>query len=369
MKNINEAAYQSFVSLQCKTIRHHPSLMRNSTETASDESPDHPEPESMQLELICGGCITCFRVSSNASLRTVLRQTRYAAYDSHLLLVQIGGKFISIDQLLAETVSQNKASIQLYIYTQWKCGTRESAESLFLQAPSVASQAQTQRTPRYQPAAVETTEDTAMDDRSEQAGGMRPNRWDFFFSAHEPQRERQGTHEPQRERQSTHEPPEQPSVASQAQTQRTPSYQPAAVETTEDTAMDDSSEQAGGMRPNRWDFFFSAHEPQRERQGTHEPQRERQSTHEPQRERQSKPSQELIAEFLGMVPRNKKEQKAKTKAGKQGKTTQKPKQKAKPKVFKWKPRLMFKDGINLLSTGTNTPVLKLGTWLDLTLCI
>jgi len=294
MKNIDEAAYQSFVSLQCKTIRHHPSLMRNSTETAPDESPDHPEPESMQLELICGGCITCFRVSSNASLRTVLRQTRYAAYDSHLLLVQIGGKFISMDQLLAETVSQNKAAIQLYIYTQWKCGTRESAESFFLQAPSVASQAQTQRTPRYQPAAVETTEDTAMDDRSEQAGGM---------------------------------------------------------------------------RPNRWDFFFSAHEPQRERQGTHEPQRERQSTHEPQRERQSKPSQELIAEFLGMVPRNKKEQKAKTKAGKQGKTTQKPKQKAKPKVFKWKPRLMFKDGINLLSTGTYTPVLKLGTWLDLTLCI
>ena len=277
----------------------------------------------MQLEIICGGCITCIQVYPNTSLRTVLRQTRYSANDSHLLLLQIGGKCVGIEQVLAESVDENKAKIQLYIYFKCNAGMRKPADSCVFQAPEQPSVASTQRTLVNHPAAVESTNDTAMDDRPEQAVGMNQNIWDFFLSV-----------------------PQQPSVASQAQTQRTSENQLAAVESTDDTAIDNRDEQAVGMRQTKWDFFFSLPEQQRERQV------------EPSQE----VSQEIIAEFLGVVPRNGKEQKAKTKAGEQkGTKTKKPKQNATPKVFKWDPRLIFKDGNTLLSTGSNSPVSKLGT--------
>ena len=230
----------------------------------------------MQLEIICDGrFITCIQVLPNASLRTVLRHTRYAAYDSDMLLMRIGGKNVSIDQLFAEMVNPNKGAIKLHIHERLRGGMRDAVGSFFFRAaeqPSVASQAQTQRTPGFEPEAVETTEGTAMEIRPEQ---------------------------------------------------------PAAVETADDSG----PEQAVGS------FFFSAPEQQRER-----------------------PSQELIAELLGVVPRNYKKQEAKTKGGNQkGKNTQKPKQKATPKVFKWDPRLIFKDGNTLLSTGRNNPASTLGT--------
>jgi hypothetical protein len=111
--------------------------------------------------------------------------------------------------------------------------------------------------------------------------------------------------------------------------------EPAAVNTSEDTVNDNDPEQDGGMGQNNWWLSAPAHQEAPENQ----------------------PCKVQIEDLLGVLPRNSREPNTQEKKGKsKRKTKQKPKQKALPKAkeYGWNAKLIFKDGINLLSTGSNS---------------
>jgi hypothetical protein len=163
--------------------------MGSSAVNAPEQSSHRFVPESMQLEVICGQHTTCIQFFAHTSLCTILRLTGNTADPSPLMqmqiggkcvsIAQIGGKCVSIGQLVSESVNRIKGHIQLFLYPKLRCGMRRPLGSFLFQAPEQPSE----------PTAAEVNEDTVMDDRPEQAGGIRLNPGSFFFTAPEQQRD------------------------------------------------------------------------------------------------------------------------------------------------------------------------------------
>ena len=85
------------------------------------------------------------------------------------------------------------------------------------------------------------------------------------------------------------------------------------------------------------------------------------------------PSRERIEALLHISPKVKNVEQAETNKNrkkKRGKKAQQPKQPATQNEFAWDPKLIFKDGIHLLSTGFSIPIIEFRFLVQvLTICI
>jgi hypothetical protein len=249
----------------------------------------HLEPSLMQAVFVCeeDKCTAWAIFSPLTTFRNILLQyTKYAANLVHMVVLQIGTIFVSIDQMLADYAYPNGGTMQLNFRLMEKGGT---IENLSRATESPNSPMEEQQC---------STED-----------------FSYIF------RTRGNA----------------PASAAHSNT-------PVAVE-----------------EPQDFPYFFPA---SRSRTQCNAPAAG--ASQQP-----NLPSQERIEDLLH-ISRTEKEvkqaEKNKKRKNKGGKKAQQPKQSATKNKFTWEPRLIFKDDVNLLSTGFMIPFF--GFWIRvLTICI
>jgi len=284
---------------------------------------DRQESSTMQSVLVCapGRRIFCVNVPAFSTWRTLLLQQAGFVFNIFdLVVLKIRNKCVSINHMVADYVDATEGEIQLHIDLPEKGGALSNLIGAN-EGRNVTSQQQQFSTEGNAPTAEVDSED-----------------WTFFESADGHRTERNA---------------------------------PAAEETheeTNDSAEEtyDSAEETNDSQ--EWNYITSA---PGYRSGRNSPAAE-ETTSYPETRQQNDLSQERVEAFLGILPivktanQAKPKQYRKKKSGKRKKGKRASKRKheaAKPAAesqdkCEWDPLLIFKDKINLLSTGSKTPFIK-----------
>ena len=282
---------------------------------------DNHEPWLMQTEVFMriGEITRCAYVSALATFRDILlKNLGYAANLLHLVVIQIRDRFLSIDQMVSDCKDSTEGAVQVHLYQKKKggiendfIGATEGIEDDFpyIFQASLDRNSTVNATHSNAPVAEEETQD-----------------FPYFFPASQSRTQGNATH--------------RNAPVAEEETQDFPYFFPAAQSRTQGNApaAADSNVDNGASR------------------------------------QQNVPSRERIEALLHIspqlknvrraVPKKNSRKKRKDKRKKKGKKTQDSQldtQPAPQKRFDWDPKLIFKDGIHLLSTGINIPIIEYRT--------